>query len=80
MLKDAAIWVGNKLAGGFIWVLKQMGIGGAVIVSELDYIFLLGAIVGVYLIMAGNKRLGTKFTSLSILSYLIARVVLDSAF
>ncbi len=41
-------------------------------------IFIISGIVGMYFIMAGEKKIGTKITSLSLLIYLLIRVVIGA--
>lgn len=43
--------------------------------NDLQSIFVLVAIVGIYCTMAGERKAGAKITSLSIITFLIARVV-----
>lgn len=60
---------------GVVWVFKKViGFIGSC-GTELDGLFIVVAIIGVFLIMAGFKNLGTKFTSGSILGYVVCRVV-----
>lgn len=44
-------------------------------VTELTPVFVVAAIIGVFVTMAGYKKLGTKMSSLSFLLYLLLRVV-----
>lgn len=60
---------------GVIWVFKKViGFVGAC-GTDLDGLFIVVAIVGVFLIMAGFKNVGTKLTSGSILGYIVCKVV-----
>lgn len=45
-------------------------------VVELTPVFVIVAIVGIFMTMAGYKKLGTKVSSLSFLIYIILRAVL----
>lgn len=45
-------------------------------IVELTPIFVVAAIIGIFITMAGFKKLGTKISSLSFLIYILLRVVL----
>lgn len=68
-------WLKTHLAS---WTAKGVttsiaGVG--ILLVQLEGVFIIVAIVGVYLVMSGHRSLGTKFTSLSILLFLIAEVL-----
>lgn len=57
---------------------EEMKIELASYIGDLKYIFVIIAIIGLYLTMSGNREKGTKITSFSIITYLIVRVVFSS--
>lgn len=63
---------GVELAGKGV-ITTANGIG-ALLVS-MEGIFVIIAIIGVYFIVFGEKKWGTRLTSLSILLYLLGRVL-----
>ena len=71
MLSQGLEWLCEKtvefLSGGFITIC-----GALVAQSE---IFVIGALVGAFFIMMGNKQTGTKITSTSIFLYVILKVI-----
>lgn len=66
---------GQWLVDGFIFVGKS--IIGFIVTNgvELDQVFVVVAICGIFVIMAGFRKLGTKLTSGSILGYIACKVV-----
>ena len=64
---DGAIFVGKKL-------LKFIADNGV----DFDQVFVVVAICGVFVIMAGFRKLGTKLTSGSIVGYIVCKVVSES--
>lgn len=48
--------------------------------DDIYIIFVIIAIIGMFGIIAGERRIGTKITSLSIIVYLVSRVVLTCLF
>lgn len=56
-------------------IAEILGSGVNAGLDQFHDLFVLIALIGVYLIFAGNKKLGTKFTSGSILSYIILKAV-----
>lgn len=77
---DGAVWTAEKIGEGILWVLKIVGKGIAkgliAVIQGSDAIFIIVAMVGVYFIMSGNRKLGTKLTSGSFLTYVLAKAVL----
>lgn len=63
---------------GIVWVLKKVGGFIAEQGTQLDPIFSLICIIGIFIIMAGFKKLGTKITSASILGYIACKVVSEA--
>ncbi len=64
----------NKLS----WGLVKLGEGVNVMCDSLaqqDFVFISGALIGAFFIMAGNKNIGTKITSTSIILFIILKVV-----
>ena len=60
------------------WTLIKLGEGVKVICESLaqqDFVFAVGAMVGAYFIIAGNKNVGTKITSMSIILFVALKVV-----
>lgn len=74
---EKGIWL---VANGFNQVIKwifnlsEKGIG--TVASEVEPIFIIVTMIGMFFVMFGLKSLGTKLTSISILGYLIARMVM----
>jgi len=68
MLKNSMNWLTDRL-GQFI----AGGIGYTT--AQLEPVFVIIAMVGVFLILFGAKRLGTKLTSFSILVYTLTRIM-----
>lgn len=52
-------------------ILKILGI----LATKGEPLFIIVAIIGLFIVMLGNKKLGTKISSISILSYYILRMV-----
>lgn len=73
LLTNCSDSVSQKIINGFILVIK----GITYLVVQFDGLFVVIAIVGVFIMMCGNRKLGNKITSLSILIYTIMRVVLS---
>lgn len=67
ILVDGIIYLGKK-------ALKFIATNGA----DFDQVFAIVAICGVFFIMAGFKKLGTKLTSGSIVGYTICKVVSET--
>lgn len=60
------------------WGLIKLGDGLKVVCDSLakqDFVFVVGAMVGAYFIIAGNKNVGTKITSTSIILFVFLKVV-----
>lgn len=66
-------WISNK-TGEFVgWIAKGGLRGIGRIGNECTGIFIIIAIIGVYITMSGNKKLGTKITSLDFMVYIILK-------
>jgi hypothetical protein len=61
---DGLIVLGN----GILKLLEAL-------INTGEPLFVIAAIIGLLFVIAGNKRLGTKISSISILSYMILRAV-----
>lgn len=60
------------------WGLIKLGEGIRVICESLvqqDFVFIVGAMMGAFFMMAGNRSIGTKITSTSIILFIILKVV-----
>lgn len=60
------------------WGLIKLGEGLKVVCDSLvqqDFVFIVGAMIGAFFIMSGNKNVGTKITSTSIILFVILKVV-----
>lgn len=68
-------WVINKSTElGSDMVVGVIGGTGNLIVS-LEGVLIIIAIIGIYLVIANNKQLGTKLTSMSIFIYVLGKVL-----
>lgn len=67
VLKDGFTWIGNK-------VIQSLGNG----LIGLTPVFAGGCMIGVFLTIAGEKKLGTKISSLSIVIYFLLKVILGA--
>jgi hypothetical protein len=61
---DALILLGN----GILKVLAALADAG-------EGMFIIAAIVGLFITMMGNKKIGTKISSISVITYFIIRAV-----
>lgn len=66
-LKEGVLWIGDK-------VIQSLGN----VLIELTPIFAGACIIGVFLTIAGEKKLGTKISSLSIVIYFLLKVILGA--
>ena len=66
-LKDGFTWIGDKLI---------QGLGNVLI--ELTPVFAGACIIGVFITIAGEKKLGTKISSWSIIIYFLLKVILGA--
>lgn len=66
-LKEGVLWIGDKILGG-------LGIG----LIGLTPVFAGACMIGVFLTIAGEKKLGTKISSLSIVIYFLLKVILGA--
>jgi len=68
-------WVKNKAENLTTKGLSTTFSGIGKLVLQFDDLLIIVAIVGVYFMIVGNKKLGTKITSASILIYFLAEVL-----
>ena len=68
MLKSSLNWLLEKLGNEFTQLIDVTSI-------QLEPIFVIIAMMGVFLILFGQKRWGTRLTSVSILIYTLTRVM-----
>lgn len=66
-LKEGVLWIGDKILGGL----------GAGLIG-LTPVFAGACMIGVFLTIAGEKKLGTKISSLSIVIYFLLKVILGA--
>lgn len=66
-LKEGILWVGDKILNG---------LGSGLI--GLTPVFAGACMIGVFLTIAGEKKIGTKISSLSIVIYLLLKVILHA--
>ena len=64
-------WIGDKTGQ----IIGAGAKGITIFICNFDGAFIIVAIVGIYLIMAGSKKLGTKLTSGAFILYLICKVI-----
>jgi hypothetical protein len=68
-------WVKSKVSEittqGVITILAGTG----KLLLQFDEVFLIVAMIGVYFIIFGNRKMGTKITSISTLLYFLAGVI-----
>lgn len=64
---------------GVVWVVKTIIVFICDNISQLDEVFILIAIIGVYLMMAGFRKWGNRLTVGSIWTYIACKVVADIA-
>ncbi len=60
------------------WVIIKFGEGLKTVCDNLaqqEFVFVIGALIGAYFMIAGNKKVGTKITSTSFILYIILKVV-----
>lgn len=67
VLKDGFTWIGNKVV---------QGLGNGLI--ELTPVFAGICVIGVFLTIAGERKLGNKISSGSIVIYFLLKVILDA--
>lgn len=76
MLKNSVNWLFDKIGKGFVWVLGGTAKGIGITATELEPVFIVVAMIGAFFIIFGEKRWGTKLTSISIFAYVLVRVIL----
>lgn len=60
------------------WMIVKFGDGVKILCDSLaqqEFVFIVGALVGAYFMIAGNKKVGAKITSTSFILYIILKVV-----
>ena len=71
IVETALNWLSEKgielLSGGIISICKLL--------AEQSQVFIVGALIGAFFLMIGNKKTGNKITSTSILLYVILKVI-----
>lgn len=71
--------MGEAIKSKISWLLAEsasnVAVGLGVSIIHLEGIFIVIDIVGVFLIMSGEKTWGTRLTSMSILIYFLGRVL-----
>lgn len=67
-------WIMEKVNGliSYLESSASQAIGGKIL--ELAPIFVVITLVGIYISMSGNKKLGTKLSSGSVIIYLLLKV------
>ena len=85
LIEEQGIWskVGESIVDGitsrigsfFAWIGGKIATGIASMVIELTPVFVVVCIIGVFISMSGNRKLGTKVSSLSFMTYLLLRVI-----
>lgn len=68
-------WVGDQLYKGFVFIGDKIDLGGDIAADEFVGIFIAAAMIGIFITMAGNKKVGTKVSSISILIYVLLKVL-----
>lgn len=66
-------WIGDKLSSFVGWIAKGGLRGLGKIGDECTGLFIIVAIIGIYITMAGNKKLGTKVTSMDFIIYILLK-------
>ena len=66
-LKEGVLWIGDK-------VIQSLGNG----LIGLTPVFAGACMIGVFITIAGEKKLGTKISSLSIVIYFLLKVILGA--
>lgn len=61
------------------WLVKNVVVLICDYGTELDPVFALVAILGIFCIMAGFRKIGTKMTSTSFFGYIVCKVVSEIA-
>ena len=85
LIEEQGLWskVGESIVDGitsrigsfFSWVGGKIATGIASMVIELTPVFVVICIIGVFISMSGNRKLGTKISSLSFMIYLLLKVI-----
>lgn len=76
MVSSVKDWTVDKIVDGLVLIgngiLKLL----ETLIETGEPLFMIAAIIGLFIVISGNKKLGTKISSISILSYMVLRVVL----
>lgn len=67
--------VTSKIGDLFSWVGRGIATGIASSVIELTPVFTVICMIGIFITMSGNKKLGTKISSLSFIVYILLKVI-----
>ena len=68
-------YIADKINSFFTWIAKS-GIHGIVKLGmQCEDLFMIAAIIGIFLTMAGAKKKGTTTTSISIFIYLLIKAL-----
>lgn len=68
-------WIRSKITEIAAKGIETSLVATGKLLLQFDDLILIIAIVGIYLIIFGNKKMGTRMTSLSILIYFLAEVM-----
>lgn len=61
----------NATATGVVCIISKSG----QLILNCEGLLIITAMLGIYLVISGNKELGNKFTSLSILIFILGKVL-----
>ncbi|NFE73404.1 hypothetical protein FDC27_05030 [Clostridium botulinum] len=68
-------WLINKIGDFTLWITKGGLRGIGKLGVECTGIFIIVGIIGLYITMSGNRKLGTKITSSDLMIYLLLKVL-----
>lgn len=66
-------WIEDKISSFVGWIAKGGLRGLGKLGNECTGLFIIIAIIGIYITMAGNKKLGTKVTSMDFIIYILLK-------
>lgn len=72
----AVKWLVDGLIKGLTWLGGYIDKGGDILAEQFGGVFMVAAMIGVFITMAGGKKLGTKVSSLSLVLYILLKVFL----
>lgn len=85
LIEEQGLWskIGESIVDGitsrigsfFGWIGGKIATGIAGMVIELTPVFVVVCIIGIFISMSGNRKLGTKISSLSFMIYLLLKVI-----